>query len=73
VFAAEREILSSPNFHPPSMALCFDTMAIALTQLARASAQRMIKLRTTHLSGLPRYLSPLGGARCRSMPGGRAK
>lgn len=62
VFADQQQMLSSPNFHTPMIALCFDSMAIALTQLATASAQRMIKLQTPHLSGLPKYLSPVGGA-----------
>ena len=62
VFAAEGEMLSSPNFHPPMIALCFDSMAIALTHLATASVQRLIKLQNPALSGLPKYLSPVGGA-----------
>ena len=55
-------MLSSPNFHPPMVALAFDSMAIALTHLATASVQRIIKLQNPALSGLPRYLSPVGGA-----------
>jgi histidine ammonia-lyase len=55
-------MLSSPNFHPPMIALAFDSMAIALTHLATASVQRVIKLQNPALSGLPRYLSPVGGA-----------
>ena len=59
---AEGDMLSSPNFHPTMVALSFDSMAIALTHLASASVQRVIKLQTPHLSGLPKYLSPVGGA-----------
>ncbi len=62
VLATEGEMLSSPNFHPPMVALAFDSMAIALTHLATASVQRIIKLQNPALSGLPRYLSPVGGA-----------
>ncbi|MEO8856620.1 MAG: aromatic amino acid lyase [Burkholderiaceae bacterium] len=62
VFAAQGDILSSPNFHPSMLALAFDAMAIALPALASASVQRVIKLQTAHLSGLTRYLSPVGGA-----------
>ncbi len=62
VLAAEGEMLSSPNFHPPMIALAFDAMAIALTHLATASVQRVIKLQNPALSGLPKYLSPVGGA-----------
>jgi histidine ammonia-lyase len=56
------EILSTANFHSPSVALAFDTMAIALAHLATASAYRVTKLMTPQLSGLPRYLSPVAGA-----------
>ena len=62
VFAADGDMLSSPNFHPPMLALAFDSMAIAIAHLASASVQRVIKLQTPHLSALPRYLSPVGGA-----------
>ena len=62
VFAARGDILSSPNFHPTMIALAFDSMAIAITHLASASVQRIIKLQTPHLSALPKYLSPIGGA-----------
>jgi histidine ammonia-lyase len=62
VVLSDQEMLSSPNFHPPALALAFDTMAIAVVHLASASVQRAIKLMTPHLSGLPKYLSPVGGA-----------
>ena len=62
VFAADGDMLSSPNFHPTVIALAFDSMAIAVTHLASASVQRIIKLQTPHLSALPKYLSPVGGA-----------
>ena len=62
VLAAECEMLSSPNFHTPMIALAFDSMAIALTHLATAMVQRVIKLQNPALCGLPRYLSPVGGA-----------
>lgn len=62
VLADDGLILSTANFHTPAIALAFDTLAIALCHLATASAQRVIKLMTPHLSGLPKYLSPIGGA-----------
>ena len=62
VFAADGDMLSSPNFHTNMVALAFDSMAIAITHLASASVQRVIKLQTPHLSALPKYLSPVGGA-----------
>lgn len=62
VFADTGEMLSTPNFHTPMMAVAADALAIALVQLSAASVQRIIKLQTPHLSGLPKYLSPVGGA-----------
>jgi histidine ammonia-lyase len=55
-------ILSTANFHTPAIALAFDTLAIVNTHLATASAYRIIKMMNPALSGLPKYLSPLGGA-----------
>jgi histidine ammonia-lyase len=55
-------ILSTANFHTTAIALAFDSLAIALCHLAAASVQRIIKLMDARLSGLPRYLSPQGGA-----------
>lgn len=55
-------MLSTANFHTPSIALAFDTLAIALCHLATAGIQRIIKLMDARLSGLPKYLSPEGGA-----------
>ena len=62
VFAADGDMVSSPNFHPAMIALSFDSMAIAITHLASASVQRVIKLQNPQLSALPKYLSPVGGA-----------
>ncbi|AGT08922.1 HAL/PAL/TAL family ammonia-lyase [Paracoccus aminophilus] len=62
VMAEDDLILSTANFHTPEIALTFDTLAIVITQLATASAYRTIKLMNAQLSGLPKYLSPLGGA-----------
>ena len=62
VMAEDDLILSTANFHTPAIALAFDTMAIALCHLATGSAYRTIKLMNAALSGLPKYLSPIGGA-----------
>jgi histidine ammonia-lyase len=59
---SEGDMLSSPNFHTSMVALAFDSMAIAVCHLSAASVQRLIKLQAPGLSGLPRYLSPAGGA-----------
>jgi histidine ammonia-lyase len=62
VMADDGLILSTANFHTPAIALAFDTLAIALCHLATASMQRIIKLMNADMSGLPKYLSPVGGA-----------
>jgi histidine ammonia-lyase len=62
VLADSGEMLSTANFHTPMMAVAADALAIALVQLSAASVQRIIKLQTPHFSGLPKYLSPVGGA-----------
>jgi len=62
VLADAGVILSTTNFHTPAIALAFDTLAIAVNHLAAAAVQRIQKLMTPHLSGLPKYLSPIGGA-----------
>ena len=61
VLAGDGLILSTANFHTPAIALAFDALAIAHTHLATASAHRVIKLMAPAFSGLPRYLSPIGG------------
>jgi histidine ammonia-lyase len=61
VLLETEQVLSSPNFHPSSLALALDALTIALTHAASASALRICKLMTHGFSGLPRYLSPAGG------------
>lgn len=68
VLVESGEIHSTANFHTPALALAFDMLAIALSHLATASAQRAIKLMTGRLSGLPNYLSPFGGASAGFVP-----
>lgn len=55
------DMASAPNFHPAALALALDSLAIALAHWASASALRLSKLMTGSLSGLPKYLSPVGG------------
>ncbi len=68
VLLATNEMLSTPNFHTPALALALDALAIAHVHLATASAQRILKLMNPHLSGLPKYLSPVGGASAGLLP-----
>ncbi|MGH3188636.1 MAG: aromatic amino acid lyase, partial [Streptosporangiaceae bacterium] len=62
------EILSTANFHTPAIALAFDALAIAMSYVATASAYRSIKLMTGRLTGLPDYLTPVGGASAGFVP-----
>lgn len=68
VIGSGGEVRSSANFLTASIALAFDTLAIALAQLATACVQRSIKLMTGRLSGLANYLSPVGGASAGFVP-----
>ncbi|MFI0776364.1 histidine ammonia-lyase [Streptomyces sp. NPDC021212] len=63
ILAGTDEILSSGNFHTPALALAFDTLALALTQIASISAERMRRLLDPSVSGLPANLSPYGPER----------
>jgi histidine ammonia-lyase len=68
VLLDEGLMLSSPNFQTSGIALAMDTLAIAVTHLATASAYRVFKLMNPALSGLPKYLSPVGGASAGFVP-----
>ena len=68
VLAEDGLILSTGNFHLGALALAFDALALAFAQLATASLARIIKLMSPAHSGLPRYLSPVGGASAGLVP-----
>lgn len=65
---ARGRLLSTPNFHTGALALALDAARIGLAHVAAASAQRILKLMRGDLSGLPRFLSPVGGAAAGFMP-----
>ncbi|MGI9352204.1 MAG: aromatic amino acid ammonia-lyase [Rhizobiaceae bacterium] len=54
------EMRSTPNFHSPALALALENASIAIAGIAAGSVQRMQKMMDPDLSGLPRYLSPVG-------------
>lgn len=62
------ELISTPNFQTHALALALDALAVALAHVATGSAQRVVKLMAPQLSGLPRYLSPAGGAAAGFVP-----
>ncbi len=61
-------LMSTPNFHGLALALALDSTAQALAPVAAAQAQRVVRLMDPARSGLPRYLSPVGGASAGLVP-----
>jgi len=61
-------MVSTANFHTPSLSLALDSLAIAQAQIANSSAQRTVKLMMPNLTGLPKYLSRQGGASAGFVP-----
>jgi histidine ammonia-lyase len=68
VIIDEERVLSTGNFHTPSLALAFETLGLAIAQTALASAARFIQITGSGRHGLPRYLSPVGGASAGFVP-----
>lgn len=63
VFDDPPEIISSGNFHGQSLALGFDVLRLALTDLAAVSERRLFRILSPSLNGtLPAFLSPTPGA-----------
>src|SRR3984957_338070 len=56
VLVDEGEIISTGNFQVPALALALDAVAIGISQVASAIAQRQSRMKVTRLSGLPRSL-----------------
>ena len=62
LFVEEDEVISGGNFHGQPMALAFDFLAIALSELANVAERRIERLVNPALSGgLPAFLSSNGG------------
>lgn len=61
-------VLSTGNFHTASLALAFETLGLAIAQCAAASVARFIQLAGSGRNGLPKYLSPVGGASAGFVP-----
>lgn len=68
VIVDEGRVLSTGNFHTPALSLAFENLGLALAQAASASAARFIQLTGSGRNGLPRYLSPVGGASAGFVP-----
>ncbi len=62
VFSDDDEVISGGNFHGQPMALAFDFMKIAISELANVSERRLERLVNPALSeGLPAFLTKEGG------------
>ncbi len=57
----EDEIYSGGNFHGEPMALIFDFLAIAVSELANIAERRLERLVNYQLNDLPAFLAPSGG------------
>ena len=60
--------MSTGNFHTAALSLAFETLGLAIAQAAAASAARFIQLTGSGRNGLPKYLSPVGGASAGFVP-----
>lgn len=68
VMGDDELVLSTGNFHTASLALAFETLGLAIAQTAAACAARFIQLTGSGRNGLPKYLSPVGGASAGFVP-----
>lgn len=68
VLADDGEVLSTGNFHTAALSLAFETLGLAIAQAAAGTAARFIQLTGSTRHGLPKYLSPEGGASAGFVP-----
>lgn len=62
IFPEEGDVIPGGNFHGQPMALAFDFLGIALSELANVSERRTERLVNPYLNnGLPAFLTPNGG------------
>lgn len=61
IFTDSGDVISGGNFHGQPMALSFDFLAIALSELANVSERRLERLVNPALSELPAFLTNNGG------------
>jgi histidine ammonia-lyase len=68
VLADDGAVMSTGNFHTAALSLAFETLGLAVAQAAAATAARFIQLTGAGRNGLPKYLSPVGGASAGFVP-----
>ncbi len=61
IFEEVEEVISGGNFHGQPMALSFDFLGIALSEIANVSERRLERLVNPALSNLPAFLVEKGG------------
>jgi len=60
---ADGTMISTANFDLTALTLAFESLGLALAHLAHMSGERALKLLDPVISGLPRFLTPLGPTR----------
>ncbi len=68
VLVEDAEMLSTGNFHLAGLALAGDALRPALAMVASMAVGRIVKLMQAELTGLQRYLTPVGGASAGFVP-----
>jgi histidine ammonia-lyase len=68
VLGEDGVVMSTGNFHTASLSLAFEMLGLAIAQTAAACAARFIQLTGSGRNGLPKYLSPVGGASAGFVP-----
>lgn len=68
VLGDDELVLSTGNFHTAALSLAFETLGLAIAQSAAACVARFIQLTGPGRNGLPKYLSPVGGASAGFVP-----
>src|SRR5262249_40404584 len=63
VLIDDEDLVSTVNFDTTAIALAFQGLGLALSHTAALAVFRIAKLMSAGFSGLPRFLSPRGGAR----------
>lgn len=61
LFTKDDVVFSGGNFHGQPMALPFDYLSIAISEMANVSERRIERLVNPQLSNLPAFLTPNGG------------
>jgi len=64
----EEAMCSTPNFHAPGLALALEQVSLAMAMLGAGAVMRVQRLMNAKLTGLPQYLSPIGGASAGFVP-----